>query len=747
MSGFDADRVYSVSVHDVPEPTGPESPSQTERLLLDFLLQYRVGGEFIYREKLRANLLLKHYQLEVDLRHIGLYNDELAHAIQDKPAEILPLFENAATRAARTILFPLANGQNDDADSASQAIPNIQILMKAGLNLQQFRDLSANTMNRLVRIPGIVISASVLSARATKLHLQCRACRSPKIVYPPSGLGGLGGGSDRGLPRRCDAPEIENQKKDCPMDPYLIVHSKSTFSDHQTLKLQEAPDMVPVGELPRHMLLSADRYLTGQVVPGSRVIATGIYSTFQSAKSKSGGAAALRNPYLRLVHLEVSSPAASGSSGSNPFGLQFSPEEEEEFGDMARSDGFYERFAKSVAPSIFGSLDIKKAITCLLFGGSKKILPDGMRLRGDINVLLLGDPGTAKSQLLKFVEKVAPIAVYTSGKGSSAAGLTASVQRDAVSREFYLEGGAMVLADTGVVCIDEFDKMRDEDRVAIHEAMEQQTISIAKAGITTVLNSRTSVLAAANPVWGRYDEGRSPGENIDFQTTILSRFDMIFIVKDEHNEQRDRMIAKHVMNIHMNRPNQNADENGEAVGEIDIDKMKRYIAYCKAKCAPRLSPEAQEMLSSHFVSLRKQVQQVERDNDERSSIPITIRQLEAIIRISESLAKLTLSPVVRNHHVEEAIRLFKCSTMDAVSAGSADGLSRGELNDEINKIEKEVRRRLPIGWSTSYQSLVREFVTQQGYSSHALERTLFVLEKREIIRFSGQNKVVHRVGV
>ncbi|KAH9937414.1 MCM2/3/5 family-domain-containing protein [Fomitopsis serialis] len=748
MSGFDADRVFSVSVHDVPEPTGPDSPSQTEKLLLDFLLQYRVGGDFIYRDKLRANLLLKQYQLEVDLRHIGLYNDELAHAIQDRPAEILPLFETAATKAARTILFPLAaNGQGPSNDVATQAIQNIQILTKSGLNLQQFRDLSANTMNKLVRIPGIVISASVLSARATKLHLQCRACRTAKNIYPPSGLGGLGGGSDRGLPRVCDAARIEGQEKDCPMDPYLIIHSKSTFSDHQTLKLQEAPDMVPVGELPRHMLLSADRYLTGQVVPGSRVIATGIYSTFQSAKSKNGGAAALRNPYLRLVHLEVSSPAASGSSGANPFGLQFSPEEEEDFGEMARSDGFYERFAKSVAPSIFGSLDIKKAITCLLFGGSKKVLPDGMRLRGDINVLLLGDPGTAKSQLLKFVEKVAPIAVYTSGKGSSAAGLTASVQRDSVSREFYLEGGAMVLADTGVVCIDEFDKMRDEDRVAIHEAMEQQTISIAKAGITTVLNSRTSVLAAANPVWGRYDEGRSPGENIDFQTTILSRFDMIFIVKDEHNEQRDRMIAKHVMNIHMNRPNENADENGEAIGEIDIDKMKRYIAYCKAKCAPRLSSEAQEMLSSHFVSLRKQVQQVEQDNDERSSIPITIRQLEAIIRISESLAKLTLSPVVRNHHVEEAIRLFKCSTMDAVSAGSADGLSRGELNEEMNRIEKEIRRRLPIGWSTSYQSLVREFVTQQGYSSHALERTLFVLEKREVIRFSGQNKVVHRCGV
>ncbi|EGU73721.1 hypothetical protein FOXB_15768, partial [Fusarium oxysporum f. sp. conglutinans Fo5176] len=170
-----------------------------------------------------------------------------------------------------------------------------------------------------------------------------------------------------------------------------------------------------------------------------------------------------------------------------------------------------------------------------------------MKLRGDINVLLLGDPGTAKSQLLKFVEKAAPISIYTSGKGSSAAGLTASVQRDQSTREFYLEGGAMVLADGGVVCIDEFDKMRAEDRVAIHEAMEQQTISIAKAGITTILNARTSVLAAANPIFGRYDDMKTPGENIDFQTTILSRFDMIFIVKDDHSREKDEKMAKHVL--------------------------------------------------------------------------------------------------------------------------------------------------------------------------------------------------------
>lgn len=235
----------------------------------------------------------------------------------------------------------------------------------------QFRDLTANTMNKLVRIPGIVISASVLSSRATKLHLQCRACRSTKIIYPPGGMGGLGSGSDRGLPRVCDAPQLENQSKDCPMDPYLIVHSKSAFADQQTLKLQEAPDMVPVGELPRHMLLSADRYLTGKVVPGSRIIATGIYSTFQSARNvscsldaceasnfmsqKQAGPAALRQPYLRVLHLELSSPSGGGS-GSNPFGVQFTPEEEEEFGEMARSEGFYDRFAKSIGPSIYGSL-------------------------------------------------------------------------------------------------------------------------------------------------------------------------------------------------------------------------------------------------------------------------------------------------------------------------------------------------------------------------------------------------------
>jgi DNA replication licensing factor MCM5 len=223
-----------------------------------------------------------------------------------------------------------------------------------------------------------------------------------------------------------------------------------------------------------------------------------------------------------------------------------------------------------------------------LHAGARKELSDGARLRGDINVLLLGDPSVAKSQFLKFVEKAAPISVYTSGKGSSAAGLTATVTQDSASREFYLEGGAMVLADGGVVCIDEFDKMREQDRVAIHEAMEQQTISIAKAGITTVLNSRTSVLAAANPTFGRYDAEKNAAEQVDFQSTILSRFDMIFILRDEYDLEKDRTLAAHILKIHV----QGTSTVREPVeGELDVLQLKRYIAYARAKCSPRLNEQ------------------------------------------------------------------------------------------------------------------------------------------------------------
>ncbi|EAS30980.3 DNA replication licensing factor mcm5 [Coccidioides immitis RS] len=717
---MDRRSAYSLSVLQ-PTVDGPdEARTAIQAQLREFILAFQLDNAFIYRDQIRQNILANKYYCSVDIAHLIAYNEELAHRLTTNPLDTIPLFEAALKECSQRIVYP---SQRD------VELPEHQLLLHSTASHITIRDLHATNVSHLVRIPGIVIGASTISSKATVIHIKCRNCETSENIVVEGGFSGLS------LPRTCKKERNQNEDK-CPLDPYVVVHEKCQFIDQQVLKLQEAPDQVPVGELPRHILISADRYLANRVVPGSRCTVMGVFSIYQAKgkKNATNGAPAIRNPYVRAVGITTDiDHTAKGSA-------IFSEEEEQEFLEMSRRPDLYEVFADCIAPSIYGNRDIKKAIACLLMGGSKKILPDGMKLRGDINVLLLGDPGTAKSQLLKFVERVAPIAIYTSGKGSSAAGLTASVQRDATTREFYLEGGAMVLADGGVVCIDEFDKMRDEDRVAIHEAMEQQTISIAKAGITTILNARTSVLAAANPVFGRYDDMKTPGENIDFQTTILSRFDMIFIVRDEHERGRDKKMAKHVMGIHMG--GRGIEEQIEA--EIPVEKMKRYISYCRSRCAPRLSPEAAEKLSSHFVSIRKQVHKAELDANARSSIPITVRQLEAIIRITESLAKLSLSAVATEAHVDEAVRLFLASTMDAAVHG--EGHASKELMAKVGKIEDELKRRLPIGWSTSLATLRREFVDGRNYSEQALNRALVILQRRETIQFRSGGSQIYRHG-
>lgn len=507
------------------------------------------------------------------------------------------------------------------------------------------------------------------------------------------------------------------------------------------LKLQELTDSVPQGETPRHILLYSDRFLCEKVVPGNRVLVIGIYcikkhkSNKRGTKSKTVG---VRAPYVRVVGVQVDSEGI-GFSTSMPMAA----EDEDYFQRLAKSPQIYETIAKSIAPSIFGFGDIKKAIACLLFGGSRKRMPDGLTRRGDINVLLLGDPGTAKSQLLKFVEKVTPIGVYTSGKGSSAAGLTASVMRDPHTRNFIIEGGAMVLADGGVVCIDEFDKMREDDRVAIHEAMEQQTISIAKAGITTTLNSRCSVLAAANSVFGRWDDTKGD-ENIDFMPTILSRFDMIFIVKDEHNEKKDITIAKHIMNIHMT-----AEENASDVteGELPLAVLKKYINYCRTRCGPRLSQSAGEKLKMRYILMRSGRHDSELNGEKESAIPITVRQLEAIIRIAESLAKMELQPFAVERHVDEALRLFQVSTLEAASTGSlagSDEFTSEEDHDLFRRIEKQLKQRFPVGSHVSEHTVISNFIKQK-YPAHCVRKVIQALLTRGDIVHKMQRKMLFRI--
>ncbi|XP_046658184.1 DNA replication licensing factor Mcm5 [Homalodisca vitripennis] len=731
MEGFDdAGLFFSDNFGDEQQSAGQVNLKAVKRKFKEFLRQFHEGNfNYKYRDALKRQYNLGQYWLEINIEDLASFDENLADKLYKQPTEHLPVFEEAAREVADEITAPRPEGE--------EHVEDIQILLNSDALPTSLRNVKSEQVSRLVKIPGIIVSASGIRAKAIQISIQCRSCRTvvPNLPVRP-GLDGYV------LPRKCNTEQAGRPK--CPLDPYFIMPDKCSCVDFQVLKLQELNDSIPQGEMPRHLQLYVDRYLCERVVPGNRVVILGVFSIKKVSKSKRGGGGkeksivGVRAPYMRVVGIQVD----DGGAGKSTTGA-VTPEEEDLFRRLAASPDIYERLSKSIAPSIFGSADIKKAITCLLFGGSRKRMPDGLTRRGDINMLLLGDPGTAKSQLLKFVEKVSPVGVYTSGKGSSAAGLTASVTRDPATRNFVMEGGAMVLADGGVVCIDEFDKMREDDRVAIHEAMEQQTISIAKAGITTTLNSRCSVLAAANSVFGRWDDTKGE-ENIDFMPTILSRFDMIFIVKDEHDEKRDVILAKHIMNVHLT-----AGQTSEAAdtGELSLNLIKKYINYCRRRCGPRMSEAAGEKLKNRYVLMRGGTHAHEIESEKRLSIPITVRQLEAVIRIAESLAKMQLQAFATETHVDEALRLFQVSTLDAAMSGSlagAEGFTTEEDQEALTRIEKQLKRRFAIGSQVSEHNIVQDFLKQK-YPERAIYKVIHTMIRRGELQHRMQRKMLYRL--
>lgn len=697
-----------------------------KRKFKEFLRQFHEGNfNYKYRDSLKRNYNLGQYCLEINIEDLTSFDENLADKLYKYPTEHLPIFEEAAKEVADEVTAPRPEGE--------EKVEDIQIMLSSDAIPDNLRNLKSEIVSKLVKIPGIIVSASGIRAKATSISIQCRTCRNviPNLPVKP-GLEGYA------LPRKCNTEQAGRPK--CPLDPYFIIPDKCTCVDFQVLKLQELNDSIPQGEMPRHLQLYCDRYLCEKVVPGNRVVVLGIFSIKKISKASKKGersksTVGVRAPYIRVVGIQVDTSGA-GFTSSASFTLQ----EEDLFKRMAGSANIYERIAKSIAPSIYGFQDVKKAIACLLFGGCRKRMPDGLTRRGDINLLMLGDPGTAKSQLLKFVERVSPIGIYTSGKGSSAAGLTASVIRDPNSRNFVMEGGAMVLADGGVVCIDEFDKMREDDRVAIHEAMEQQTISIAKAGITTTLNSRCSVLAAANSVFGRWDDTKGE-QNIDFMPTILSRFDMIFIIKDEHDETRDITLAKHIMKVHMTA-GQEIDVASD--GELPLPTLKKYINYCRMRCGPRLTHEAGEKLKNRYVLMRNGSQE---DGVNKLNIPITVRQLEAVVRIAESLAKMQLEPFAIDSHVTEALRLFQVSTLHASHTGSlagAEGFTSDEDQETLRRIEKQLRRRFAIGTQVSELNIVQDFLRQK-YPERSIYKVIHSMIRRGELQHRSQRKMLYRI--
>lgn len=479
----------------------------------------------------------------------------------------------------------------------------------------------------------------------------------------------------------------------------------SKFLKFQEVKIQEMTDQVPMGHIPRTMTVYLFQNQVRTVNPGDSVYISGIFLPLPYVGFRAIRAGLITDTYLEAQYVH--------SLKKQYNQMETSPEMEEVINKLANDPDVYNRLSNSIAPEIYGHEDVKKALLLLLVGGASKETGDGMKIRGDINICLMGDPGVAKSQLLKYISKSAPRGVYTTGRGSSGVGLTASVMRDPVTDEMILEGGALVLADNGIACIDEFDKMDEDDRTAIHEVMEQQTISISKAGITTTLNARTSILAAANPAFGRYNPNRKPSENINLPAALLSRFDLLFLILDTPNINEDHRLAQHIGYVHIHNSAPKKD-NEDMI--IDSNIIRHYIAKAR-NFYPTISPAVGEFITNLYIQKR-----IEPDNEDDFQYTCA-RTLLSVIRLSSALARIRFSNEVTNEDVEEALRLIQISK-ESLRNAKGNNTSRLPSSDAIYSLCRDMARA-PNGsiQNLSFQAVL-DRVRSRGWGERELRECI-----------------------
>ena len=648
----------------------PQVTRTIAREFKSFLLEFvDENGRSVYGPKIREMGEANSESLEVSFNNLMSSKAILADFLRQCPEEIMKIFDVVAMEAVE-IHYP----------DYTQIHSEIHVRITDFHDLLNLRDLRQSHLNKLIKIRGVVTRRTGIFPQLKYIKFDCPQCKTV--------LGPFFQDSNQEISvRYCSNCEYRGK---------MLINSEQTvYRNYQRITVQESPGSMPAGRLPRHKEAILLWDLVDIVKPGEEIELIGIY------KNSYDGVLNAKNgfPVFATVIEANSIRRREGGGGNDENGddssspYKITLEEEKIFRSMANQPDIIDKIISSMAPSIYGHKYIKTAIACALFGGVPKDVNGKHSIRGDINVLLLGDPGTAKSQILKYVEKTAYRAVFSTGQGASAVGLTASVRKDPVTKEWTLEGGALVLADKGVCMIDEFDKMNDQDRTSIHEAMEQQSISISKAGIVTTLQARCSVIAAANPIGGRYNSTVDLQRNVNLTEPILSRFDIICVVRDLCNPENDERLATFVVDSHMRSypegddsifDSENEDENmsddemneelirtrrrnkleklrrekESEISPIPQDVLTKYIYFARSRIQPKLNQMDMDKVSRVYSDLR-------RESNTTGSFPITVRHLESILRIAEAFAKMRLSPYVSSIDLDRAIKVVVDSFIGA----------------------------------------------------------------------------------